>query len=186
MNLDTKKVFHNQLALSFGLPTYRLLINQLRCADVSADKEFQKKYNYFYRIRRNEAWRNLYFNYLERQKNSSPSFEEILRYLYEQTGQIEPSFSSKLLATIHPDKPIWDQQVLGKLGLKLADSIDKKKKLNDAVALYDAIETRYKEILDSAEGKKALKLFDTYLPDYRDLTNVKKIDCILWAGYNVE
>lgn len=44
-------------------------------------------------------------------------FEEILRELYDLTnGRIEASFSSKMYATLYPEKPIWDQFVLKFLG----------------------------------------------------------------------
>ena len=52
-------------------------------------------------------------------KRVRPSFEEILVYIHEHVSNssIEPSFSSKMLATIDRDKPIWDSRVLIALGI---------------------------------------------------------------------
>ena len=84
------------------------------------DPAFQRKYTGFYRLRRNEEWRREYFRLMEGfQDRGNASFEEILLRLYKATGNIECSFSSKMLATIDPDMPIWDSKVLKALQLKL-------------------------------------------------------------------
>lgn len=53
----------------------------------------------FYIVRRNESWRKSYYEYFESVKNGKQTFENIITYLYESTGNIELSFSSKMLAT---------------------------------------------------------------------------------------
>lgn len=55
---------------------------------------------------------------MERMKKVNVSFEEVLQYLYSDLGRVEPSFSSKLVATIDDSKPVWDVHVLNNLGLK--------------------------------------------------------------------
>ena len=75
--------------------------------NVATDIDFQRIFNGFYIVRRNEDWRKCYYEHFESIKNGSPTFESIIAYLYECTGNIEPSFSSKMLATIFSEKPIW-------------------------------------------------------------------------------
>ena len=76
-------------------------------ADVSADRDFQTAFNGFYQVRRNEEWRKLFYALFEEVKGREPSYEYILRALYEATGNIGASFSSKMLATINADIPCW-------------------------------------------------------------------------------
>ena len=63
---------------------------------------------------------------------------------------IEASFSSKMLATIDPSKPIWDQYVLKNLGLQLKGK-DAESKLKNAIDLYSKIEDWYNSYLNSSE-----------------------------------
>ena len=37
---------------------------------------------------------------------------DVIGSLYVEAGNVEASFSSKMIATIDPEKPIWDQYVL--------------------------------------------------------------------------
>ena len=51
--------------------------------------------------------------------------------LYVETGNIEASFSSKMIATIDSDKPIWDQYVLqnmsrGQISLEEVEAASKE------------------------------------------------------------
>ena len=59
----------------------------------------------------------VYFNFMEKYKTKDVIFEEVLRYFHSSFGRIEASFSSKLMATINPDKPVWDEFVLKNLGI---------------------------------------------------------------------
>lgn len=76
-------------------------------ADVSSDRDFQTAFNGFYQVRRNEEWRKLFYALFEEVKGREPSYEYILRALYEATGNVVVSFSSKMLATINADIPRW-------------------------------------------------------------------------------
>ena len=150
--------------------------------NVAEDRDFQKAFTAFYRLRRNDAWRDYYFKLFEEQKNKKNeiSFGEIQLRLFQHCGQIESSFSSKMLATINPQMPIWDSYVLKNLGLKL-NGMNKELRFSLAVVLYDKICSWYKDFLKTEEAKKMLDLFDQAFPEFRDITKVKKIDFIIWA-----
>ena len=95
---------------------------------LSTNKEFQRTFNGFYIVRRNEEWREKYYNLFEQKKMKDVTFEEILQELYDLTGNVEASFSSKMYATIYPDKPIWDRYVVQNLGIKVPE-VDKEEKI---------------------------------------------------------
>ena len=94
--LDPHRIIETRIAESMGFDKYKMIIEHVRKVDVSTDLDFQRTYNGFYRIRRNAEWRATYYGLFEEIKNSSPAFEQIIRTLYRDTGNIEASFSSSL------------------------------------------------------------------------------------------
>ena len=106
--------------VEIGIEKYNRIMKRIAEVDVSTDTEFQRFYNGFYRMRQRPAsFYASYYAYLEQNKrNRDLTFEDIVTYLYQETGSIHASFSSKLLATMNPDMPIWDKFVLQNLGLR--------------------------------------------------------------------
>lgn len=154
----------------------------MQMAEHPDDPDFQKKYDAFYRVRRNEAWRMEYFKLMaDFRKRSNPTFGEILLRLQQKTGQIEASFSSKMLATLDADMPIWDSNVLKVLNLKLTGNTTELK-MSNAVVLYDRICRWYKSFLQTENAKKMIERFDNEFPEFREMSPTKKIDFILWAN----
>ena len=160
-----------------GITKYNWIMRRVHETDVSTDAEFQKCFNGFYRMRqRPAAFYKSYYAFLERNKdNSELAFEDILAYLYEETGSIHASFSSKLLATVNPGMPIWDKFVLQNLGLRIPYHYEKDR-LQKTVRLYQEICDWYK----TEEAREKLQLFNEMFPDV-NISDVKKIDFILWA-----
>lgn len=173
--LDATELLQAQLARSLGLDRY---------ADIMAgdplSPDFQRAFNGYYRIRRNEAWRRQYYALFAKAQNERLFFAQIITELYRLTGNVEASFSSKMLATIDATKPIWDQYVLQNLGLELTGKTQEEK-LQNAVVLYGQIETWYADYLATAEAQDAIVTFDRLLPDYSWVSDTKKIDCLLWS-----
>lgn len=97
MNFDVNQVFQNRLAASLGLDKYQYIMDRVKKTDVSKNLDFQKSFNGFYLIRRNEAWRNIYYEYFERVKSEIPTFSNIITYLYETTGILNHPFPAKCL-----------------------------------------------------------------------------------------
>ena len=90
--LDPHRIIENRIAESMGFDKYKMIIEHVRKVDVSADLDFQRTYNGFYRIRRNAEWRAAYYGLFEEIKNSSPTFEQIIRAgsLCGQQSMLEP------------------------------------------------------------------------------------------------
>jgi hypothetical protein len=181
MNIDVKGILQNRLASSLGLDKYQYIMEHVMKTDVSADEDFQRIFNGFYIVRRNEEWRNVYYSYFEKVKNSKPTFEEIITYLYEKTGNVEPSFSSKMLATIIPEKPIWDRYVAQNLNIKLS-GLSQEEKLKSAIEKYSEMEQWYEDFLNSEDGYNCVEEFERFLPDYKWISNIKKVDALLWSA----
>lgn len=180
MHIDVKEILENRLASSLGLDKYKYIMEHVMQSDVSQDADFQRVFNGFYIVRRNEGWRKIYYEYFERIKHEKASFEEIITYLYEKTGNIEPSFSSKMLATISPQNPIWDRYVVQNLNIKL-DGASKEEKLENAIFLYSEMKKWYSEYLNSEDGKACIQGFEEFLPDYKWVSDIKKVDAFLWS-----
>lgn len=180
MSFDVSKVFQERLASSMGLDKYQYIMEQVSITNVAVDTDFQRTFNGFYIVRRSESWRKSYYEYFESVKNGKPTFENIITYLYECTGNIEPSFTSKMLASIFPEKPIWDRYVVQNLNLQLVGKTQEEK-LQNAIALYADMEKWYADFLKTDKAEECIAAFDRVMPDYKHISSIKKIDSILWS-----
>ena len=180
MNFDVNKVFQDRLAVSMGLDKYQYIMEQVGKTNISQDAEFQRTFNGFYIVRRNEAWRKIYYEHFEKVKMGKPTYASILTHMYECTGNIEPSFTSKMLASIFPEKPIWDRYVVQNLNLQLVGKTQEEK-LQNAIALYADMEKWYADFLKTDKAEECIAAFDRVMPDYKHISSIKKIDSILWS-----
>lgn len=180
ITIDAKKVIETRIAESMGFDKYKQIMETVRKTDVSTDLDFQRTFNAFYRVRRNAVWRKAYYDLFEASKDNNPSFESIIGTMYEATGNIEASFSSKMLATINPEMPIWDRYVVQNLSLDIKGKT-KEDQLKCAVNLYDKMINWYDGFLRTANGRDCIVVFDRVLPGYVWMSDVKKIDFYLWS-----
>jgi hypothetical protein len=163
-----------------GIEQYLWLLRSLHRVDVTKDRNFQKRYNAFYRVRqRPPEWYKVYFGLLESQKRHGASFDEILEMMWEKLGRYEPSFSSKLVATIDPMAPIWDKFVLKNTGLKAPPYTDPDKG-EKAKIVYREIREWYDAYLASPEGQEVIAVFRQEVPEHEEVTDIKKGDFVLW------
>lgn len=102
-----------------GLGRYQWLQARVLKCDVTSDREFQRRFDAFYRVRRNSEWRREFFALMEKSKSGGTNFSETLQGVYRSTGRIEASFASKLVATLDPSKPVIDTFVLRCFELRL-------------------------------------------------------------------
>lgn len=149
--------------------------------DVSTDRDFQKSFKGFYRVRRNDAWCKVYFTLLKKQKTEHKTFPELLKIVHEKTGRFEASFVSKLLATTSTDLPIWDSFVLKNLGISSPTYLKGEEKCNAIISKYNELCSCVKELSELPEMKSAIKKFDKTINRSNDISLTKKIDFILWS-----
>ncbi len=178
MIIAAEELLEEQMVRSLGLDKYAGIIEKTWTVNVSSDLNFQRAFNAFYRIRRNEEWRTKYYCLFEKAKGEHYSFEDIIRTLYAETGNMEASFSSKMLSSIDPNKPIWDQYILQNLGFEMKGK-DSEERLENAIIIYKQIEQWYSDYLLTEEAKRNIITFDKWLPSYIWITDVKKIDYLL-------
>ena len=175
INLNQKAIDNISIALS----KYNYIKDRLNQTNVSLDTAFQKKYNGFYRMRqRPPEYYAIYFNFMEKQKTKEVIFEEILRYFHTSFGRIEASFSSKLMATINPDKPVWDEFVLKNLGITKPATYSKNR-IEKTVDVYKRIEHFYDEFLQTMECQELVAKFDIHFLNTK-ITKTKMVDLLLW------
>ena len=180
IRIDAKNILQERFASSVGLDKYARIMEKFNKVDVSQDKDFQREFNGFYIVRRNAEWRKIYYDLFESIRRKEATFSKIITFLFERTGNIEASFSSKMLATMYPDMPIWDRYVVQNLNLKLTGKT-KQETLKNAVELYSDIEKWYQEFLLTEDAKICIALFNSTLPNYSWLSDVKKVDFFLWS-----
>ena len=98
-------------------------------------------------------------------------------YFFKELNRCLPSFSSKLVATLNPSKPVWDSVVLKHFELK--PPANNKERLQKILNVYKEIEKKYAGLLASAEGKEMILEFDKKFPS-SGITELKKLDLIIW------
>ena len=178
--IDVLAIEQNALKIEVGIKKYMKIMNSLHSCDVSQDREFQVAYNGFYRVRqRSQEWYKIYYGYMQRHKSDSIEFKDVLIYMFEKTGKFEPSFSSKLLATINPDMPVWDGNVLSQLSIK-APQCDKKDRLEATIEKYTDLGKWYDTYLKTKNSQDVVDRFDKLFPNTQ-ITDLKKIDLALWS-----
>ena len=192
--LNANEVMIRSLEDACGLTAYKITLT-LRDLNVATDVEYQKNYTSYYRVRRDEAWLIKYYSFMETYKNDNTlNFETILRYLsniphkvkvsrvnpsgYATT--VEASFASKMLATINPDFPIWDSQVVAALGYDVVPTLRGEDKIRAYVEAYANLKKEVDDFIHTSDGVACLSLFDAQFPRYAYINPVKKIDYFLW------
>lgn len=181
-DMDERKIRSSLINARKGLEKYLSIIELLPKVDVSTNSKFQKLYNAFFKIRhKNKNFYEAYYLFLEKHKNAKPTFTETLEYLYK-FGRLEISFSSKLLAIIDQNLPVWDQFVSKYFGLVAPSSdIIFSARIMQANSIYQKLIQKYEVLLAKQESKLWLELFDEYYPNC-NITPLKKVDLIIWQA----
>ena len=162
-----------------GVEKYAEIIKSFSLVNVTTDKDFQRKFNGFYRVRRNSEWQNVFYDIMENGKTEDLTFEGVLQQIYNKTGRVEASFSSKLIHTLNHNMPIWDQFVLQNLNLKMP-ICSGEKKLQNAICIYSEIIQWYEQALSTFEINQKILEFDEVFPQYSWFSQTKKLDFLLW------
>jgi len=96
-----------------GIAQYLEIMQLFPSVNVAEDRDFQRKFNAFYRIqRRPEIWYETYYSFFQQAKGQNTTFNSVLDHMQRSLNRCEPSFSSKLIATLDPGQPVWDKFVL--------------------------------------------------------------------------
>lgn len=182
MKIDDKKIeeIFVRKELRLGIEKYLFLINRLHQVDVSVDREFQKVFNGFFRLRqRSASFYTDYYAFMENKKRTGVTFEETLKYIKQRQGSFEISFSSKLIAIINTEMPVWDSVVTKEhFGIK-PPYLQAKNRQQKIIDSYYEYCDKYYTYMKTENAKKMIYQFNQHFPD-TEISDVKKIDFILW------
>lgn len=166
------------------LGRYAMLQGGLAARDVACDREYQSVFKGFYKMgRRDEGWYAYYFGLLQAAKaDCTVSFRGVLERIYADRAQVEGSFSSKLVATIRPDMPVYDRHVRDNLALLAPPSSwSPARRMAAMISLYGELEEKVAALVGDPIFAATLRpRFDARHPAYAHLTDVKKLDLLLW------
>jgi len=161
-----------------GLTKYLWIMARVHRCDVRTDATFQRSFNGFYKVRKNPAWQAPYYALMEHAKTQPLDFAEVLRAMHAAVGSVEASFSSKLVATLDPTQPVWDQFVLRNVGLRKPYPYQNDQ-LGRTIALYEELRRRCAALAASHEGRLICAMFTRRYPAAA-ITDLKRIDLVLW------
>jgi hypothetical protein len=165
--------------VSTGLGQYQWLQRQfIANHQIHEDANFRRRYNHFYRIRRNIAWQNTYFTLMDRARREALHFNAILDALRDATNRYEASFASKLIATINPLSPVIDKFVLQNVGLRLPPR-NHPNRGTAIVRIYDALVEAFNTYLQTEDGQYLVNEFDRLYPE-AGVSQIKMLDLVLW------
>lgn len=179
------------------LDQYLWLQDSIHDAMLAPGSLFAVQFNAFYRLRgavgKHQDVYYTYFAELRQAKaaNAIPTFSTALREfatrLQFATGKdklrAEASFVSKMLATLDPDRPVFDSVVLA--SLELDPRTHRADKLTHAETVYNQLEARMSERLRSPAWPAMRTKFNEHFAD-RDVvarvTDMKALDLIIWGA----
>lgn len=88
---------------------------------------------------------------------------------------VEPSFTSKMLATINPNNHIWDQYVLNNLNITIKTPYDKE----EVKLKYKELKNTMNKLLNNKNMIKKIKEFKNKY-NLNNITDIKILDLLLW------
>jgi hypothetical protein len=103
--------------------------------DVSRSTEFQKLFNTFYVMsRRTEKFKTAFYSLFQQLRDETNlDFCTCLTLQYEAFPTVEASFVSKMIATIDPNRPVYDSLVRKALNLPSPSAREPAKRIVQAV-----------------------------------------------------
>lgn len=166
--------------ISTGLRQYQEIQKRFAQNDKTSENKalFRKRFNAFYRVRRNADWQEVFFSLMEKSKNETLSFQQVLTTLHQETKRYEASFASKLVATINPELPVIDKFVLQNMGLSLP-SYSARERASRILQVYSDLQNNFDKCLKSETGRYLVNAFKSMYPDAK-ITEVKMLDLVLW------
>lgn len=166
------------------LRRYQSLQADLRTKDVASDEAYQRTFNGFYKMqRRTREWYAYYFALLQREKNNkSITFAHVLEKIHAEQKRVEPSFTSKLVATIRPEMPVYDRLVRDNLSLEVpAQYRPAHQRVRELGRMYAILEGKINALIADPIFTTVLRpAFDKKWPACAHFSDAKKLDFLLW------
>jgi hypothetical protein len=165
------------------LERYDTLQRSLHATDVSSDKKYQRVFNGFYRMqKRQKDWYEFFFALLETEKgNRAITFREVFERVYRERHRVEPSFCSKLVATVRADMPVYDKYVRENLSLVIPRPNERpEQRVEGFISVYADLQAKQNQLTLNEQFPRLRRAFDDRFAAYAHFTDAKKLDLVLW------
>jgi hypothetical protein len=150
--------------------------------------DFRRRFNGFYGVRRNEAWRCAFYRIFETAKSLAlpprDLFRQSLLELERVTGRVEASFVSKLVATLWPEAPVIDSVIRGYLASR-SDGPQFGGGVVAAIDYFEWLAALFTALTHTPEVSVWCNQFDASfeeVPGAASIHPIKKLDFLIWAG----
>ena len=179
---------YQKLTIENGLNTYLYLKKKYENNEM--DEGFRAVFTDFYLksqgVMRREENQKSFFKILERCDKNNNLAEIVIDMKEKLTVDMyEFSFATKLYHTVDNDSPIWDKKVRDYLKNAHQIAFKQYKKDDDKIEIikynWGKLKEWYKSFVSSDEGKKWIAWFDEKFPEGSKISDVKKIDFIIFA-----
>jgi len=179
IKISKSKIFESLPKIEVGLTKYLSIQESFKNTDVSTDRDFQRRFNHFYRVRRGVSWQRDFYRLMQdlRDQNNT-SFFDVLQQLHKDTGKYEASFASKLVATIDENRVVIDKFVLENAGLKLPTPTTNNRVIK-IVEVYEILGKQFQYFKKSEAGQFLIKEFERRYGKGL-VSPTKMIDLVLW------
>jgi hypothetical protein len=175
------------------IATYLSILSDAQRFDLTSDSALatRTKFNGYYGVRRNAAWRQAFYERFEEMKSDrrppTVLFKNLLQEMFGVTGRVEASFASKALATLRPSSPVIDKILRDRL-TELVRTPPFGGGIVEAVAYFRWLTEFMDGLSQTPEAEAWSKAFDhTFrsVPGSSGIHLNKKLDFLIWAARDV-
>jgi len=154
-----------------------------------SDESYQKRYRIFFRMNAARLPSEFYYKYFtlldELKSNGTQSLAQVITDIQvDSKPTIQASFASKMLHIVNPSIPIYDSLVREFYFYPRPMNKNQEDRIKSIVDFHVFLKTEYQRIIDQGLLKESLTAYDKVL-DGRSITDVKKIDTLIWAFMKV-
>lgn len=157
-----------------------------------AGQDFRRRFNGFYGVRRNAAWREAFYSVFEALKAETGSadilFDRMLAEVSDRTGRTEASFVSKAVAVLRPESPIIDSVVRARLAERIS-APPFGGGLENTSAYYRWLFGVFEGLGRTKEAGAWSAVFDEAFADVPGAASLhihRKLDFLIWGGRSVD
>lgn len=184
INITHDEIIASMSKIEPGLNKYIALMSyKEKNANWFDNMEFRRKFNGFYRVRRSaDSWQPFFYTIMKDAVNQPHSYSDVLEKLYKATNRVEASFASKLFATVNPDAPVIDAEVLRNLDLRLpSNQKPAATRISLIVDIYQEMRDCFNQYVLTESGEFMTKEFRNRFPE-ANITPQKILDLVLWQN----
>lgn len=180
-DINTEEILRKADLHEWEVDEYSYLIKTVHQINAIEEEDFQRRFKKFWGyVSFDKEWHPHVFIAIEKVKAGKLStFGEVLTFL--SSDAVNKSVASKVLSTLNPNYPIWDSRVAAVFNLYEPRGTSLEEKIKDACNTFEWLQHWYDKAFFTGRGERIIKVFDERLPQYSDLSPIKKIDFVLWA-----